>query len=36
MKYIYEYRDAALAHTLADEISKCVTKPWVLMEICGG
>ncbi len=36
MKYIDEYRDAALAHTLADEISKCVTKPWVLMEICGG
>jgi len=36
MKYIDEYRDTALAHTLADEISKCVTKPWVLMEICGG
>ena len=36
MKYIDEYRDAALAHTLAEEIAKCVTQPWVLMEICGG
>jgi hydrogenase expression/formation protein HypD len=36
MKFVDEYRDSALAGKLADEIRKTVTKPWVLMEICGG
>jgi hydrogenase expression/formation protein HypD len=36
MKYIDEYRDADLAHALAADIAKSVTRPWVLMEICGG
>lgn len=36
MKYIDEYRDAKLAHKLATEIALAVTRPWVLMEICGG
>ena len=36
MKYIDEYRDERLAHTLAAEIARQVTRPWVLMEICGG
>ena len=36
MKYIDEYRDADLARTLAADIAKRVTRPWVLMEICGG
>ena len=36
MKYIDEYRDAALARPLIAEIAKRVTRPWVLMEICGG
>src|SRR5450755_4234866 len=36
MKYIDEYRDADLARTLAADIAKRVTPPWVLMEICGG
>ena len=36
MKYIDEYRDAALARPLIAGIAKRVTRPWVLMEICGG
>src|SRR5678810_1322245 len=36
MKYIDEYRDAKLAHALASEIAQMCTRPWVLMEICGG
>jgi len=36
MKYIDEYRDAKLAHALASEIVQMCTRPWVLMEICGG
>ena len=36
MKYIDEYRDADLARRLCAEIAGRVTRPWVLMEICGG
>jgi hydrogenase expression/formation protein HypD len=36
MKYLDEYRDARLAHALAQRIGRGVTHPWVLMEICGG
>lgn len=36
MKHITEYRDADLVHGVLDEIHQTVTKPWVLMEICGG
>jgi len=36
MKYLDEYRDARLALGLAVEIEAITTKPWVLMEICGG
>jgi len=36
MKYLDEYRDFRLARALADEIAAVTTKPWVLMEICGG
>lgn len=36
MKYIDEYRDPARVHALLDEIHATVTRPWVLMEICGG
>lgn len=36
MKYIDEYRDQRLARALAQEIVQQVTRPWVLMEICGG
>ncbi len=36
MKYIDEYRDAAASRALAREIARTVTRPWTLMEICGG
>jgi hydrogenase expression/formation protein HypD len=36
MKYIDEYRDPAKVKSLLAEISSTVTKPWTLMEICGG
>src|SRR3984893_12950518 len=36
MKYIDEYRDEAVAGKLANELRRVVTKPWVLMEVCGG
>jgi hydrogenase expression/formation protein HypD len=36
MKYIDEYRDGRLASAVAAEIRRTVTRPWVLMEVCGG
>ena len=36
MKFLDEYRDGRVARTLLDEIHRTVTKPWVLMEVCGG
>jgi len=36
MKYLDEYRDPKLAAQLSREIHKMVTKPWVIMEVCGG
>jgi hydrogenase expression/formation protein HypD len=36
MKYIDEYRDQPIAHALAEGIRNRVTRPWVLMEVCGG
>ena len=36
MKYLDEYRDAASVQTLAQAITRTVTRPWVIMEICGG
>src|SRR6476646_10011398 len=36
MKYIDEYRDEALAQKIVGEIRRAVTRPWVLMEVCGG
>jgi hydrogenase expression/formation protein HypD len=36
MKYLDEYRDPAIAKSLVDRITNRVTRPWVLMEICGG
>jgi hydrogenase expression/formation protein HypD len=36
MRYIDEYRDARIAQALAREIADRTTRPWVLMEICGG
>lgn len=36
MKHLDEYRDAGLARNLLAEIARTVTRPWVLMEVCGG
>ena len=36
MKYVDEYRDANLARKTAAEIQRVVTRPWTIMEICGG
>jgi hydrogenase expression/formation protein HypD len=36
LKYLDEYRDDRIAHSLAAEIHQQVTRHWVLMEICGG
>ena len=36
MKFLDEYRDQALAEKIIVEIRKTVTRPWVLMEVCGG
>src|SRR5512132_4030934 len=36
MKYLSEYRDAAIARALIDRIRKTASRPWTLMEVCGG
>jgi hydrogenase expression/formation protein HypD len=36
MKYIDEYRDAELVKHTLDQLEQTVTRPWVIMEICGG
>ena len=36
MKYIDEYRDGRIARALASQLAERCTRPWVLMEICGG
>ncbi|MDZ4717649.1 MAG: hydrogenase formation protein HypD [Roseiflexaceae bacterium] len=36
MKYLDEYRDPALAQRLFDEIRRITTRPWAIMEVCGG
>ena len=36
MKYLDEYRDADLTRKLLVDIQKIITRPWTLMEVCGG
>src|SRR5262245_66219003 len=36
MKFLDEYRDGAAARALAGAIARAVTRPWVLMGVCGG
>ena len=36
MKYLDEFQDPELAAKLFDEIANTVTKPWAIMEVCGG
>jgi hydrogenase expression/formation protein HypD len=36
MKYLDEYRDHRIARRLLDDIARVVTRPWTIMEVCGG
>jgi hydrogenase expression/formation protein HypD len=36
VKYLDEYRDPTLARALLDELATVVTRPWAIMEVCGG
>jgi hydrogenase expression/formation protein HypD len=36
VKFVQEFRDPTAVQTLVEEIRRTVTRPWVLMEICGG
>ena len=36
MKYLDEYRDPVLARRLLDELRETATRPWRIMEVCGG
>ena len=36
MKYLDEYRDGTAARKLIDAIRRTVTRPWTIMEVCGG
>jgi hydrogenase expression/formation protein HypD len=36
MKFLSEYRNADLVQQYVQEIQKTVTRPWTIMEVCGG
>ncbi len=36
MKYLNEFRDGDLSQKLARDIKQITTRPWALMEVCGG
>jgi hydrogenase expression/formation protein HypD len=36
MRYVDEYRDSAAAQRVAESIRRATTRPWTIMEICGG
>jgi len=36
MKYLDEYRNGELARKVVGEIRRIQTRPWVIMEVCGG
>jgi hydrogenase expression/formation protein HypD len=36
MKYLDEYRDGRVAAKILGEIRRVTTRPWTLMEVCGG
>ncbi|MCF7902849.1 MAG: hypothetical protein K9M19_05430 [Candidatus Marinimicrobia bacterium] len=36
MKYLDEFRNPEIAHQILGKIRATVTRPWVIMEICGG
>jgi hydrogenase expression/formation protein HypD len=36
MKYLDEYRDGELTQKIAREVHRVTTRPWNIMEVCGG
>jgi len=36
MKFLEEYRDYGAVRQMAQAIRRCTTRPWTLMEVCGG
>ena len=36
MKFLSEYRDSETARKMLAAIKQIVTRPWVIMEVCGG
>jgi hydrogenase expression/formation protein HypD len=36
LKYVDEYRDAAAVRRIAESLARITTRPWTIMEICGG
>jgi hydrogenase expression/formation protein HypD len=36
MRFIDEYRDGAAVRQLAAELARVTTRPWTIMEVCGG
>ncbi len=36
MKFVDEYRDAPSAHGYARALARITTRPWTIMEVCGG
>ena len=36
MKFLDEYRDASVARKIIDAIEQKMTRPWTIMEVCGG
>ena len=36
MKYLDEFQDPELARRLLDDLHTTVTRPWAIMEVCGG
>ncbi len=36
MKYLDEFRDVTVARKLIEQIRNRVTRPWVVMDVCGG
>jgi len=36
MKFVDEYRDPALAREFQKELARLTTRPWTIMEVCGG
>ena len=36
MKYLEEYRDESAVRVVLDELQRITTRPWTIMEICGG